>query len=81
MLVAMERIRTGVIVVAGYAEHGKVDASDDFQGFSQMTGTVDEVAGETDEIGPFLMDGRDDAVCKAAVSPVMEVGNMHEPAG
>jgi len=77
-MVAMKRIRTGVIMIAGDAEHRKAYGPDDFQGLGQLIGSVDEVPGKTDEIGLLFMDGRDDVFGETNISTVMQVGDMNE---
>lgn len=70
-----------VIVIAGHAVDGRFDVAHEGEGFGQVNGFFDEVAGEADCVGGKVVDGVDDAFEIWAIAFVMDVGDVDDAMG
>ena len=62
------------------AEYRDTDGPDDFQGFIQVPGCIDEVPGKTDEFGMLIPYGGNNLFGVPEVAAMMQVGYVYEPA-
>src|ERR1043165_2962955 len=76
----LERNFAPVIVIARDAEHRRFDARKNFQSLGEILFLLDDVAGETDELRRERVDAFDNRLKISAVTLVMDIGEMNEPA-